>query len=358
VILGISGGGEAFYNQRIAFGPNTTVAQAITLINPILNLYSYPATGTGATDQVTWQTAFGEYISDQLKIADKLHISVGVRHDLQKVHGLDYLNPKPTQFWNQISPFTRQVGIVYDVTPSIAPYASWSQSIKPQTTIAFDINGNSTFPPEAGEQYEGGVKFQADGGNLNFTAATYQINRTNVVVPSGTNFTVNTGAATVGQAISRLDGKQESRGVELELQWQPIPNWQIQTGYAYSQAFIAASLTNPQTIGLDLVNAPRNTGNLWTRYNFPSGALKGFGLGFGAIFVGQAWSGDPTTALYYRLPGWVRLDTSAYYKWKRYDFAVNVQNLADRRYIASAQSATTLNVGEQRKITVSAGVKF
>ncbi len=358
LMFGAGGGGEAFYNRRIAFGPNQPVGNAVTLIRPILDQIAYPADGTGATNQVTWQTALGEYVSDQIKIGSRMHLSLGVRHDLQKVHGLDLLKPATTTFDTQISPFTKQAGLVYDVTPSISPYASWSQSIKPQTNIAYDVNGNSSFPPETGEQYEAGVKFQSPSKNTNLTIAAYQISRQNVVVPSGTNFTVPTGNATVGQAISRLDGEQQSKGLEIELQWQPMPNWQIQTGYAYSKAIIKASITNPTTVGLDLANAPRSTGNVWTRYNIPHGALKGLGFGTGVVYVGDAWAGDPTTALYYKLPAWTRVDTSVYYKWKRFDFAMNVQNLMDRRYISSAQSATTLNIGEQRKITFSVGMKF
>ncbi|MEO6876748.1 MAG: TonB-dependent receptor, partial [Opitutaceae bacterium] len=218
--------------------------------------------------------------------------------------------------------------------------------------------GNSTFPPESGEQYETGLKFSAPTKNLNMTLAVYEIKRTNVVVPSGTNFAVATGGAQIGQQISRLDGGQESKGVELEGQWQPMTNWQLQAGVAYSAATISASLQNPQTVGLDLANAPRLTGNFWTRYNIPDGQLKGLGFGTGVIYVGKAWAGDPTTSVYYRLPGWTRVDSSVYYRWDRYDLALNIQNLFDRRYIASSQSAITLNVGEQRKLTLSLGMKF
>ena len=45
-------------------------------------------------------------------------------------------------------------------------------------------------------------------------------------------------------------------------------------------------------------------------------------------------------------------------EWNRYSFALNIQNLLDRRYIASAQSALTLNIGEQRKFTLSVATKF
>ena len=359
ILAGVGGGAEGFFNTRYAFGPNATLAQAITLLNPVLDQYGYPATGTGATNNQVWQTALGEYISDQIKIGDRFNISIGVRHDMQKTHGLNTLNPAKTAFSNRLSPFTKQAGIVWHVIPDISLYASYSQSIKAQTVIAYDQNGNSSFPPEGGEQYEGGLKFESADKNLNFTLATYQINRTNVIVPSGTNFTVATGSAIVGQAISRLDGKQTSKGTEAELQWQPRPNWQIQTGYAYDHAYIAESITNPYSVGKDLVNAPRNSGNLWTRYNIPRGPLAGLGFGGGLIYVGTQWAGDPTTALYYQIPAWTRVDGALYYKFGHgYDVALNIHNLLDKRYISSSQSATTLNAGEQRLITLSFGAKF
>ena len=359
VIIGAGGGWEFFGNKRISFGPNLAVTQAITLINPILDqVAAYPADGTGATDQATDQTALGEYISDQIKIGDRLHISLGLRHDHQLVEGLDKLKATTTAFSNTLDHYTKQSGAVYELTNQVSAYGSFSQSIKPQTNIAFDVNGNSQFPAESGEQYEAGLKFQTPDKHLNISMAVYEITRTNVVVPSGTNFTVATGIAQVGQAISRLDGEQKSRGYEVEIQWQPKSNWQLQGGFARSIASITGSTKNPESVGYDLANAPRLTGNFWTRYNVPTGEFKGLGLGTGIIYVGQAWAGDPTTAVYYRLKGWTRVDSSIYYKWKRYDLALNIQNLLDDRYISSAQSALTLNIGEQRKLTFSIATRF
>ncbi len=359
VLFGVGGGGEFFGNTRIAFGPNQTVAQAIALTNPLIDqVADYPADGTGRTNNTTWQTALGEYVSDQIKFGDALHVSLGYRHDHQKVHGQNTLSPALTTFATDLKANTKQAGVVYDVTGGISAYGSWSQSIKPQIGLAFDANGNTGFPPETGEQYEGGIKFDTPSHTLNVTLAAYEISRTNVVVASGTNFTVPTGGAQVGQAISRLDGKQTSKGTEIEVQWQPMPNWQLQAGYAYSKAIIAASLKNPASVGHDLANAPRVSGSFWTRYNLPTGKLKGLGFGTGVVYVGKTWAGDPTTTVYYGLPGWARVDSSIYYKWKRYNLALNIQNLLDRRYISSAQSALTLNMGEQRKLTFSLGTRF
>ncbi|MDB6165575.1 MAG: Iron complex outerrane recepter protein [Lacunisphaera sp.] len=357
VLIGAGGGAEAFLNKRISFGPNQTAAQAITLINPLLNQFDYPADGTGATDVATFWTSVGEYISDQIKIGEKIHLSVGTRHDDIKIHGANALSVALTQFTNKYSVWTKQAGLVYDLTPTLSAYGSWSQSLKPGSNLAFDASGNSAFPPESGEQIEGGLKFQTPSKNLNVTFANYVITRANVVVPSGTNFTTAVGGAVSGQAISRLDREQKSKGQELEIQWQPMPNWQLQAGGAYSKATITQS-DNPASIGANLINAPHYTGNIWTRYNFPSGGLKGLGFGGGIIYVGKAWAGDPTTALYYPLKAWKRVDASVYYKMKRYDFALNIQNVLDTRYISSSQSATTMNVGEQRKLTLSVGIRL
>jgi iron complex outermembrane receptor protein len=358
VLVGAGGGWEFFGNRRLAFGPNQTLAQAITILNPVLDQVAYPADGTGATDVATDWVSLGEYISDQIKIGKRTNLSLGLRHDSIKINGGNKLNLATTKFSNNYSTWTKQAGLVQNLTPGFSVYGSWSQSLKPGTNLSFDITGNSTFPPESGEQLEAGLKYEGPKKNLNVTLAFYEITRSNVVVPSGTNFTVATGNALPGQAISRLDGEQQSKGVEFEVQWQPVPNWQVQAGVAHSKAQITQSERNPASVGFDLANAPRLTGNFWNRYNLPGGKLKGLGFGGGIIYVGKAWAGDPTTSLYYRLKAWYRVDASVYYKWKSYDFALNVQNVMDKRYISSAQSATTLNIGEQRKLTLSVGKRF
>ena len=112
-------------------------------------------------------------------------------------------------------------------------------------------------------------------------------------------------------------------------------------------------------MGKDLVNAPRNTANFWTRYNIPRGRLLGLGFALGAQYVGEQWAGDPTTALYYQLKAFTRVDGAVYYKLARhYDLALNIHNLLDRRYIMSSQSALTLNPGEQRLVTLSFEARF
>ncbi len=357
VLVGAGGGREFFGNRRLGAGPNEPLAGAQPILNPVIVDVAYPADGTGATDSATKWESLGEYVSDQIKIGD-LHLSLGLRHDHIKIDGLNKLNPGPTAFSKLYDTYTKSVGALYKVRSQVSIYGSWSQSLKPATALSFDINGNSNFPPERGEQYEAGFKFESADKKLNATLATYEITRANVIAATGQLFTVPTGGAQVGQGIFRIDGQQQSRCVELEFQWQPVPNWQIQAGAAESRAIIKQSDKNPASVGKVLIGAPEFTANFWTRYNLPSGKLKGLGIGAGWVYVDSVWTGDPTTTIYFKTPSWARADAALYYKFKGYDLALNISNLFDRRYYASETSGINVQPGEQRKLTLSLTRRF
>lgn len=357
LLFGVGGGTEQFDNQRVAFGPNTT--PAVTIIDPIINQpytngLPYPANGTKPQDTGNWSTTMGEYFSDQMKIFDRLHVTVGIRNDQYVQAGFDPLNPKSTPYQSEVvRAIDKQAGAVFDVTDTLSAYASWSTSTTPNTVTDVNAEGQSGFAPEAGTQYEGGFKFETPDRKFYGSLCYFYIDRTNVLVAEN-GVTI----PATGQAVFRVDGAQHSEGYEFETEWEPIPNWQVQAGADDEKAFVASSIQNPYTVGDDLANAPRTSGNLWTRYNVPKGVFRALGLGLGVIYEGEYWAGDPTSATYFTIPGYVRVDCALYYKWRNYQFAVNMQNAGDRRYIQSEQSAEYIVPGEERRITFSAETKF
>ena len=358
VIIGVGGGTEQFDNQRYAFGPNTT--PAVTLTNPIINQpytngLNYPANGTAVQNIDNWSTSFGEYLSDQIKLFDRVHLTLGVRSNQYVQAGYDDLNPLKTPYQSEIiRAIDKQAGVVFDATKDLSVYSSWSTSTTPNTVTDVNAQGQSGFPPEGGTQYETGLKFQSPDKTLFASICYYYIARTNVLVAiNGVTIPVT------GQAVFRVDGIQHAEGTELEIEWHPYPNWQVQLGGAYAKAFVAESISNPYTVGDDLSNAPRTSGTFWTRYNIPSGFLRGLGAGMGVINVGKEWGGDPTSTAYFQIPGYTRVDAALYYKWIHHtNFALNIQNVGDRRYIQAEQSAEYVIPGEQRKITLSVETRF
>ncbi len=357
-IVGVGGGTEQFDNQRYAFGPNTT--PALTIINPIINQpytngLPYPANGTAVQNTNNRSTSVGEYASDQIKLFDRVHITLGARNNQYVQSGYDTLNPIKTPYQSEVvRSVDKQAGVVFDLTKDLTAYSSWSTSTTPNTVTDVNAQGQSGFPPEGGTQYENGVKFESPDKTLFASICYYYIARTNVLVAiNGVTIPAT------GQAVFRVDGIQHSEGTELETEWHPYPNWQVQVGAAYGKAFVAESISNPYTVGDDLANAPRASGTFWTRYNIPSGFLRGLGAGTGVIYVGKEWGGDPTSTAYFIMPGYTRVDAALYYKWIHHtDFALNIQNVGDRRYIQSEQSAEFMVPGEQRKITLSVETKF
>ncbi|MDB6169063.1 MAG: TonB-dependent siderophore receptor, partial [Verrucomicrobia bacterium] len=345
ILVGTGGGVEFTDVRRISFGP--TVAP-INVFHPTLGLLPYPADGTRPNNPKQWLTSFGVYVSDNIKLVDRWHLSVGTRYDQQISHSYDPINPVTAPYVHQNAhAITSQGGVVFDLTRSLSAYASVSQSFKPQAVTTVDAGGVSGFPPEKGFQKEAGFKFEAEDHKLNASIAAYEIVRTDVAVSTGLVLPVS------GLGIFRLDGEQRSRGVELETEWQPLPNWQMQAGLALGHAYVSKSTGNPATVGTDLVTAPRRSGSFWTRYNFTGNALRGLGAGLGVIYVGRQWSPGN-----FVVPGWVRADGHVYYDWKRYKFGFSCENLFDRRYIQIARARQILVPGNERRLTFSLTARY
>jgi iron complex outermembrane receptor protein len=74
--------------------------------------------------------------------------------------------------------FTGRVGLVYLFDNGLAPYASYSESFKPQSGTGY---GGSVFKPTEGKQYEIGIKYQPPGSNSFITAAIFDLRQSNVL---------------------------------------------------------------------------------------------------------------------------------------------------------------------------------
>ena len=78
--------------------------------------------------------------------------------------------------------------------------------------------------------------------------------------------------------------------------------------------------------------------------------LRGFGVGSGVIYQSAATGPvirrlSPT----FTIPGYTRVDSALYYKWRRYTFALNVQNIGDRRYIRPNNPRSTWSRGNSAR---------
>jgi iron complex outermembrane receptor protein len=350
LIVGLNGGYENSDLHRLAFGP--TVLPNVNLYDPLIGVTDYPAdTPAGNTHAILKMNNYAAYASDQIKIGAHWHADVGVRYDRQDATYNDpVLLLLQTQSVHAVVP---SGGLIYEPTDHLSLYASYASSFIPLPPTTVDANGHAGFAPEKSNQVETGLKADFLENKLTAVLALYDIHRANVVENVPLGFLAN------GVQYSIPIGTQESTGVELSLTYQPIPNWEIELNGSYDDARVTKTL-DLTILNTRLPNAPRQDESLWTRYNVPSGPLKGYGFGLGAFNVSDR-VGTSTTNLpgkSYEIAGYWRVDTALYYEWGHSSVALNVQNVFDRKYILSVPLFFQITPGDPRRMTFSYKTQF
>lgn len=372
IIAGINGGKEWLDTDTIAQGGTIPALTTINLYTTVPNITvrdTFPTTFTaaGLTAQRRRQTPFwnyGYYLSDQVKLGQLFDASLGLRYDRQDSYQKTTAraNGAANGLKQSVSKTVPSAGLVFHPTADFALYASYCEGFKPQAPGNVDINDNPNLPTETSNQLEFGIKADALNRRLTGGISVYRIKKENVLTATGTN-------SPTGNPISNLSGLQQSQGVEANVAYQPLPNWQIQLGYTYIDARVKTS-TTAILVGALLDNTPHHAGNFWTRYNVPSGRFKGLGIGTGVIYAGARQAIitnvpttitiNPTTRAVtatgrLELPGFTRSDLAVYYRRGRLDYALNLANVFDRTYITGAipADATRLKAGDPRKLTFS-----
>jgi iron complex outermembrane recepter protein len=241
-------------------------------------------------------------------------------------------------------------GVIYKLTEQLSLYASYTQSLKPTSTIAPLTGGvviGSNIAPEEGTSWETGVKFDFNQ-RLSGTVALYDIDKKNVLVSQ-----LNT---TTGLTDYRTAGKVRSRGVEVDVTGKLTDSWSMIGSYAYTDARVT---DDPTLAGKALQNVALNTGSLYLVYDFGDRLPGRLRLGAGAHYVGDR-PGDSVNT--FVLPSYVVADAFATYETKYQGLPViyqlNVKNLFDNVYYPSAVSQFVVAVGDARRVSLSATLKF
>jgi iron complex outermembrane receptor protein len=300
-------------------------ARPLDLFNPVYGQTLPPLTLDFDASALT--DSLGIYVQDQITLTENLKLLLGGRFDLFEQTDRDFLaDTETSQSGDAFSP---RVGIVYQPIQPISLYASYSRSFAPAIGTAFD---GSVFQPERGTQYEVGVKADLND-RLSATLAFYNLTRSNVLTADNT--------PGVPPGFSIQTGEQRSRGVELTLQGEILPGWNIIAGYAYTDAQITQD--NTLVVGNRLNNVPENSFNLWTSYEIQQGALRGLGFGAGLFYVGER-QGDLGNT--FQLPSYLRTDAAIFYKRDRFRAALNFRNLFDVDYFETSFSRLRVFPGE------------
>ncbi|HDR9881381.1 TPA: TonB-dependent receptor [Burkholderia cenocepacia] len=266
---------------------------------------SPPVTGvevanTALSDTDSEKSYFSNlYLQDQLTWA-RLHVLASIAHGTSWVHG------KVSQ-----SAWTPNLGLVYQLTDSVAVYANVMRSFHPQPGVR--LLGGGLAPPKSGRSVEAGVKLSLLDDRLSVTADVFRAAIYNVAqeIPDNPDF-------------HTLLSGQVTRGVELNAEGSLLPGLNLTAGYTYINVQSSSAETD----------VPHNMANLWLSYDLQGERWQGWGAGLGITARGACVV--RTDAIDSRLPGQAQTDLSVWYHAKRWSSQFAIKNLSNRRLYVSS----------------------
>jgi iron complex outermembrane receptor protein len=331
---------------------------------------------------------------------DRLIAIGGVRHNKTEsdTYNMNAGGTRTNSY--EASKTTPQYGVGFHVTRNSLLYASYSESflVEARTLTrpnpSYNPNANLdpvnnpnqlTVPavPTTGKGYEVGFKTDFLDGRISSTVALFHLERANRVLSVRQNVP---GLSTTGTPSSQevtftsQATVDESEGVELELTWSPIDNWQVYATAAFmdikTTKFAAPALRDPtdarvsgdyqaylaayaEAMALIRGAVPEGSaerlGSLWTRYTFVQGPLKDLWIAGGGTYTSAKAQRTANPSLFF--PSHTLLDAAIGYDFKtegaHWSVALNAKNLGDKEYYPANQAR-----GLPRRFVFSVTARF
>lgn len=296
----------------------------------------YDMSGLGTTKQGA------VYGATRLQLADRLKLIAGARLSYWKRdEELATYTPVPFTL-KQTNVVTPYVGLIYDFTPNLSAYASYTSIFDPQTYK--DRTGKYLDPLE-GDNYEAGLKADFMDGRLRASTAIFRVEQNNFPVVDDGFFV----PGTIDPAYRAAQGTV-SKGYEVEVQGQVTDGWDVSMGWSQFTAKDADGV-NVQA------HHPRRVFRLSTKYELP-GALERVSVG-GSL----RWeSRPPQTGVNpgtgktepVGQPAYVLVNLMGQYKvTDRTTVQLNVDNVFDKTYYSNNVWFAGFVYGEPRRARVT-----
>lgn len=320
---------------------NAAGTQKNTQVTPQDSIYRGPVVFRhSATDAANESVATNAalYLQDQIELTDQWELLLGVRYDNFKVDVDDYKGGGHAKVSSSDDLFSPRAGLIYKPLDNLSFYTSYSIAYVPRAgeQLASLSASNRALDPEEFSNREIGVKWDVNE-RLAATAALYNLERSNVATTDPSN-----------PSRSILVDGQRVRGVELSLSGHLTEAWQVSGGYAYQNS----KLQTPDFEGNEIALVPRDSFSLWNRYDFD----PQWGLGLGMIYQGDVFAAADNKVV---LPSFTRVDAAVYYTVSpQLSLQLNVENLLNEEYYASAHGNNNIMPGSPLAFGLSANLSF
>jgi catecholate siderophore receptor len=336
VLAGIEGGDQTTGSDRrtALFGAATSVTV------PLSRTLTLPAAGWSGIERQTSAKVrtWSAYAQDQIELAPYLQLIAGIRFDRFDSAATNLLTSAQTA--RADSMWSPRFGLILKPLANVSLYASYARSFLPQSGDQFTTLDASyqTLEPEAFRNLEIGAKWDI-AATLSLSAALFQVDRSNT----------RANDPLTGNPV--LTGSSQVRGFEASLAGKITPEWQISLGYTHQSGEIRSTITAAPA-GRQLDKLPSDQFAVWTRYDLTSR----LGLGLGLVHQSSQFA---TISNAVRLPGFTRIDAALFYDLSsKAALQLNIENLTDTNYFASAHTDNNIATGEPLNARLTLRVKF
>lgn len=396
VVVGLTAGRDFLDTTRYQYDSGNA-SENISLYNPFTGPFNYgtalapsayPLCGIGKPGtvngnacnkslitQATDQRTAGLRVSDMVSLTEQWKVLLALRYDRDLDHFLQAaIHPiagtqAPSTYQHyDIHQYLPMTSLIYEpIQDHLNIYATYSTGFVPAGGNNNDIHGNPLTEPATARSEEVGAKANLADGGLVATAALFNIQKEKTPVAVNCSLDAPLGL------ICFAPSSTHSKGFELQGDVRLAANWHLIAGYSLTDAHIVAS-PDPLSDGARSTNTPRHNLHLWSRYDIPSGPLKGFGVGVGEALVDWRAGTLPTTPtkcsatngdacfnnVALKVPGYGVTDLAFYYKADPIDVTLKIGNLFDRGYFEAANGGSNLKVipGEPRNFLLTTHLRF
>ena len=339
LLAGLEWGLQRNDNRRLT-GYFTDRSATTTLVNVPVALgrthetVAWRAAASDANSSSTLQFA-SLYLQDQLTVSSYLQVLVGLRGEQTSTRLLDRRTDsrvaKDELLWSP------RAAIIVQPLPQWSLYGSYGSSRQTRAgeQLASLTDATAGLSPEQLASRELGAKWAPTPRGL-LTLAAYELTRRNVAVTDPADTTRQ--VLVDGQ---RVRGMEAAAGLGDE-------RWQLQASLSWQQAQLLSDQSSALRAGARLAAVPAFTGSVWTRWQLTPAWGAGLGLQHRSEVL-AATENLANSAADVRLPAFQRVDAALYWSASAYySLQLNVENLLDRRYYASATNNFNILPGSPR----------
>ena len=266
----------------------------------------------------------GVFFEDLISLDDTYRLMLGGRFDFYKFKTRNIKDQTNSYTGNSFSP---RVGFLWDFMSDHTAYISYSQSFAPyggrgNIGISTEDTSKLDLKPQNNVQYEIGLKSTWADNRFSSNIAIFQIEHKNIrYQPDSKN----------NPYVWAERGKEQSRGIELNILGQIYENLYLRSSLGYMRAIIVSDKSNPLNEKLSLNNTTDWQGNVFLRYAkndkwYVESGVTGYSKRY-------SYQVNKTSVTDQHLPGFVRLDASTGYNFNKHaQITLAINNILNKKY--------------------------